>query len=230
MAGWQMTRFSFPDFATLSIFIYQYQSPDPKSEWVEVTESVGRQLDKVQNVDVFLKIRDRYQCTTWIVKRVVIGGPMPFVMVQHFKFPEVLVMTHIRSLITTLQFSMDYPSVVATAKTESNPGNHFRESFDPRSSPRYVVDSILHWLRLSGKWTSPELRCTFTVYVQCGPDARSNFVLDRVPEKTLGALLIQRQVSMGVRIAIARDDDDEWIIPASDEDADGPMDQLPGNP
>lgn len=242
---WQMSRRCEPSFMDLSVYLDGY-SPEmvhcDNGLWIECPRSLNQRLSQMTSDDVEKQVclRDGYQSTKYVIKRVEAGdisGCGPYVMIQHTVLPELVICKPVRPLVIQVTFQARFGDGDDDLKAHIRIGVHsfssYKDAMDlvlqKSDTPRFVHDTILHWVRMTERWPVPEFRLTFRIYV--GGDLGATEVLNQVPDRSLGAMRSRHAdaagrvaANMAPAVALARpdgaaaaveDDNDDWVIPSS---------------
>jgi len=158
-------------------------------------------------------------------------------MIQHTVLPELVICKPVRPLVIQVTFQARFGHGDDDLRAHIRIGVHSFSSykdamdlvFQKSDTPRFVHDTILHWVRMTERWPVPEFRLTFRIYV--GGDLGATEVLNQVPDRSLGAMRSRHAdaagrvaANMAPAVALARpdgaaaaveDDNDDWVIPSS---------------
>ncbi len=194
---WQFRRHCDADFATLSIFVAEFDPKllhYPRQEWQACTHAISTQLSLIREDDVglLLTVRERYQNTKYVIKRVeggVAEGVGPCILLQHTTFPEVLICKPVRPLRLTITLKPRFDNdqeieafVVGTSQFPSYTIDTVLQ-FNKSDPKRLLHDKLLFWLRFSSRWTVPELCQKLEIHTHHGAELLTG------PERTLGELV-----------------------------------------
>lgn len=207
---WQFRRHCEANFTTLSTFVADFDPKllhYPRQEWQACTHAISIQLGLIKegDIDLILTVRERYQNTKYVIKRVeggVAEGVGPFIMLQHVIFPEVLICKPIRPLPLKVTLKPQQGSdqieafvVIGTSQYSSYTDDAVLE-FNRSDPKRRLRDKILFWLRFSPLWTLPEIHQPLDIRTHHGTELLTG------PERTLGELMMTRLQSFA---AVAAD-------------------------
>lgn len=220
MLRWQLFRHAEPDEAKLTAYINAYAGPDCQSEWFEASQTVSNQLSlKAFDQLDLVNVNTDYKCRRYMVARV-INGPqvlMPCAILQHWEFPEALVCTPIRRIEVTVDLVSDpnaphINDTVATSHVQYRGiGFQLTHRFCGfQTSPRFLLDTVMHSLKASQLFTTPELKGVDIKFSQGG-------TLKKHPAKTLFEVM----TAMNPQPPAQALENDGWHIPTSDDEDQG---------
>ena len=243
---WQMSRRCEPNFVDLTVYLDGFipeQVHCDNGPWIECPPSLNSRLRnlKIDDVETQISLRDGYQCTKYVIKRVEAGdvsGCGPYVLLQHVVLPELVICKPVRPLVTHVTFQPRFghgDALIAHIRIGVHSFSSYKDAMDlvfqKSDTPRFAHDTILHWLRMTERWTLPEFRMSFRTYVES--DVGGPEVLSQLRDRSLGAMLSRRDADAAGRVAddanmaaaaaLARpdggaafvEDDDDWIMPSS---------------